>query len=175
MQFDEPVLPAVLSGRLPTVSGWGRLPVPEGEILERVLEGVFAAAGGDAGAWCDAPGVPIELLRRTGARFVAIGARLLDSVPEEELGEAIEAGTGILLGLVPVENPSATPIETLAAPARRVWGRLGLGEGHWDAVVVTPAGDLSEVSMSQAASVLSRCRQVAEALEQPEGESDPDR
>ena len=175
VQFDEPLLPAVMTGRLPSASGWGRLPIPEEEVLERVLERVFSAAGGDAGAWCDAPGVPLERLRRTGARFVAFGAGRLDGIPEEELGEAIEAGTGILLGLIPAENPEAITVEALAAPARRVWERLGLGEGHWDSVVVTPAGDLGEVSMDQAGAALARCRDVAETLGQPASERDPNR
>lgn len=175
VQFDEPLLPAVLTGRLPSASGWGRLPVPEEEVLERVLEAVFSAAGGDAGAWCDTPGIPLERLRRTGARFVAFGADLLDGIPEEELGEAIEAGAGILLGLVPVEHPNAVTVERLAAPARRVWERLGLGEGHWDTVVVTPAGDLGEVSMDQAATALARCRDVAASFGQPASERDPNR
>lgn len=174
VQFDEPLLPSVLAGRLPTASGWRRLPIPEEAIVEEVLERVLRAAGGDAGAWCDAAGIPIPVLRRAGARFVGFGAGLLDGIPEEEIGEAIEADAGILLGLVPLGKRSAT-LGELAAPAHRVWERLGLGEGHWDDVVVTPAGDLSEVSMAQAAAALARCHDVAAFLAQPESEGDPSR
>ena len=171
VQFDEPLLPMVLAGRLPTISGWGRLPVPETATAEEVLGQVLQAAGGDAGVSCPVPGPPVALLRRAGAAFVAIQADHLESFPEEDLGEAIEAGTGILLGLVPADDAPAD-VDRLAAPARRHWERLGLASDHWGGVVVTPAGDLAELSLDQAAAVLARCRSVATNLQEPEGDGD---
>lgn len=166
VQLDEPLLPALLARHLPSASGWAALPAPEAAVAEEVLADVLAAGGADAGVWCDAEGAPLGLLRRAGAAFVALGAPVLDTVAEEELGEAIEAGTGLLVGLVP--RPRFARPGALAAPARAVWRRLGLAEGHWDAVVVTPLVDLAAVPPADAATVLARCRQVAAALREPE-------
>ncbi|HET7486416.1 MAG TPA: hypothetical protein VFJ85_00705 [Acidimicrobiales bacterium] len=164
VQLDEPFLPAVLRGELRSASGWSGLPVPEAATVEEVLAGVMAAAGPDAGVWCDAPEPPLGLLRRAGAMFVACSAEALDSVPEEEVGDAIEAGAGILLGLVPAPTGARPDPHDLASPARRIWSRLGLGHGHWDGVVVTEDADLAVLSDADARSVLARCRDVARSL-----------
>ena len=177
VQLDEPLLPAILRGSLPTASGWARLPVPEPAIAEQSLGRVLATTGGDAGVRCDVDGAPVAMLRRAGARFLSLGVDVLDTVPEDDVGEAIEAGTGILLGLVPApgdlpvrDDPADVAVE-LAAPARRAWGRLGLGEGHWDAVVVTPIVDLAALDAGGAADVLRRCREAARSLQAPEGDT----
>lgn len=172
VQVNEPLLTVVLAGHVPTASGWGRLPVPEPGPAEHLLARVLAAAGADAGVWCDAPTPPVGMLRRAGAAFVAFGASRLEAIPEEDLGEAIEAGTGLLLGLVPPPPGAGADIDTLARPARRIWTRLGLGEGHWDAVVVTPDCELQDLSDDDARTVLGRCGDVGRALREPEGDGD---
>lgn len=164
VQLDEPLLPAVLAGTLRTASGWSGLPAPEPSDVEQVLAGVVAAAGADAGAWCDAPEPPLGLLRRAGCRFVALPADALDSVVEEELGEAVEAGCGLLVGLVPAPAGRRPDPHDLAEPARRAWSRLGLGRGHWNAVVVTEDADLSALTPDDARTVLATCRDVAKSL-----------
>ncbi|MGH9179281.1 MAG: methionine synthase [Acidimicrobiales bacterium] len=177
VQIDEPLLPSVLAGTVPTASGWARLPRPEPAPAEQALAEILAAAGEDAGVRCDRLGAPLALFRRAGARFVGLDARHLDTVPEEDLGQAIEEGMGVLLGLVPPpgrlprhDDPADVAAE-LAGPARRVWNRLGLAEGHWDRVVVTPATDLSELDLDQAAAVLGCCTATARSLQAPEGDT----
>ena len=172
VQVGEPLLPAVLAGQVPTASGWSRHPIPEPAPAEQLLASVLQAAGGDGGVWCDGPAPPVGMLRRAGAAFVAFDAAHLESVPEEDLGRAIEDGAGILLGLVPSPPAAEDEDDVIAAPARRVWTRLGLGEGHWDGVVVTPATDLSRLSSDGMRRVLSRCREVGRVLRQPEGDGD---
>lgn len=172
VQLGEPLLNVVLAGHVPTASGWGRLPVPEPAPAEELLADVLRAAGGDPGVWCDVPAPPVGMLRRAGATFVAFGASRLESIPEEDLGEAIEGGTGLLLGLVPPPPGTFADVDELARPARRLWGRLGLGQGHWDAVVVTPATDLTLLSTEDGRAVLRRCREVSRALREPEGDGD---
>ena len=113
VQCNEPLLPAVLRGHVPTASGWSAHPVPEPAPAEQLLASVLQAAGGDAGVWCDAPGPPIGMLRRAGAAFVAFDASHLESIPEEDLGEAIEAGAGVLLGLVPPPPATSADIDVI--------------------------------------------------------------
>lgn len=172
VQLGEPLLPAVLAGHVPTASGWAAHPIPEPAPAEQVLASVLRAAGGDGGVWCDAPAPPIGVLRRAGATFVAFDASHLESIPEEDLGEAIEEGAGLLLGLVPPPPATSADVDVIAAVARRLWGRLGLGEGHWDSVVVTPETDLDGLSSDHVRQVLRRCRDVGRALREPEGDGD---
>jgi len=172
VQLNEPLLPAVLSGRVPTASGWSSHPVPEPAPAEQLLASVLQAAGGDGGVWCDTPSPPIGMLRRAGAAFVAFDASHLESIPEEDLGEAIEASTGVLLGLVPPPPATFADVDVIAEPARRLWGRLGLGDGHWDAVVVTPETDLETLRDDDVRAILTRCREIGRALRQPEGDGD---
>lgn len=172
VQLGEALLPAVLAGHVPTASGWSAHPVPEPGPAEQLLASVLRAAGGDGGVWCDAPNPPVGMLRRSGATFVAFDASHLESIPEEDLGEAIEDGAGLLLGLVPPPPATSADMDVIAQPARRLWGRLGLGEGHWDAVVVTPETDLEGLSTGAVRQVLRRCREVGRALREPEGDGD---
>lgn len=171
VQVDEPLLPAALAGHVPSASGWDRLPVPEPRPAQDALAEVLRAGGGDAGVWCDVPGAPVAFLRGAGARFVAVDAAVLETIPEEDLGEAIEDGAGLLLGLVPAPPGCRDHVDDLAAPARRQWERLGLGQGHWAAVVVTPSVDLSQLGVHDAREVLRRCGDVARSLQAPEGET----
>jgi hypothetical protein len=170
VQLDEPLLVDVLRGSVASASGWDRLPAPEAGPAEQVLAAALAACGGDGGVWCDVDGAPVAMLRRAGARFLAIGDERLETVVEEELGEAVEAGTGFLVGMVSPGSVGAPPADG-AAVVRRVWSRLGLGESHWANVVVTPSADLSDVAPARVVDVLRRCRRTARSL-RPEADDD---
>lgn len=163
VQLDEPLLVDVLRGSVASASGWDRLPAPEAGPAEHVLAAALEACGDDGGVCCDVDGAPLALLRRAGARFLALGDERLETVVEEELGEAVEAGTGFLVGMVSPGSAGA-PADDGTAVVRRVWNRLGLGDGHWDSVVVTPSVDLSDVAPDRVVDVLRRCRRAARSL-----------
>lgn len=163
VQLDEPLLVDVLRGSVPTASGWDRLPVPEPGPAEEALAAALHAGGDDAGVSCNAAGAPLALLRRAGARFVALDDDALEAVPEEDLGTAVEAGAGLLVGMVTPASLHA-PLADVVAVTRRVWAHLGLGEDRWAGVVVTPAVDLAQLTPDQAVAVLGRCRDAGRSL-----------
>ncbi|MGH3913279.1 MAG: methionine synthase, partial [Pseudonocardiaceae bacterium] len=119
VQLDEPGLPAVLAGGVPTPSGYGTVPaVPEREAVE-LLSGVLAALPGPRIVHCCAPRPPLELLHRAGADALAVDAELLAGAPRatlDALAEAWDIGHPVLLGLVPAVEPAVAP--TLAGLAR---------------------------------------------------------
>lgn len=78
LQLDEPSLPAVLAGRVPTESGLGMLPMVEPTIAAEVLGRVVSAAGVPVVVHCCAPDVPLAVLRQAGAAAVALDLDLLD-------------------------------------------------------------------------------------------------
>lgn len=98
VQLDEPALPAVAAGRVPTASGFSALRVPETSELQAILAAVLTDVPAP-GVHCCASDVPIGLLRSAGARWVSLDITLLGRSGEDAVGEAMEAGTGLVLGL----------------------------------------------------------------------------
>jgi hypothetical protein len=170
VQVDEPSLPAVRAGQVPTASGFGRLrSVDEATTLERL--GQVLEAVRDAGAYplvhCCAPSPPIGLFVRAGARAVSIDAAMLTGRDDDALGEAIEAGVRIFLGAVPSLDPVPVPgVRALLAPVVARWTRLGFSGPRLAEIVVTPACGLAGASPGWAATAMRRSRDLARALDE---------
>lgn len=174
VQVDEPSLPAVLWGTLPTASGYGRHPAVDRVRVEGVLRTLFTAieeAGAVPVAHCCASGVPIDLLRRSGARALSLDAYLLTREDDEMLGVAVEAGTGLLLGTVPAVDEDRARTARMSDPAttvdpvRELWNRLGISPDLLShAVVTTPACGLAGASPAHARAALTAARAGARVL-----------
>jgi hypothetical protein len=180
VQLDEPALPAVLAGRLTTASGFGALPAPEPADVVALLRqagDAIAASGGVPLVHCPRPNPPIGLLAAAGAWAVALDAGTLGRSDDDPIGEYVEAGGRLLLGLVPTTfarpgDPAApTAPSELAAPAIALWRRLGFDPRQLaEVVAVTPAGGLGGRSPAQARAAMTAAREVARVLaEAPEG------
>jgi hypothetical protein len=166
-ELDESGLAAVLAGGVPTASGWSRYPAVEEQVAREVETVVLGAAGTGAGVRLEGTGPTLDLVRRAGARFFSLAGPDLGPEVEDELGEALEAGLGVLAGLVPPDDDGRAELDELALPVRRLWSRLGLSPGLLpEAVVVTPASGLEGVAPERAAAVLRRCRELAGWLEE---------
>lgn len=175
VQVDEPSLPAVLRGTLPTASGYGRHPAVDRVRVEGVLRTLFAAldeAGVVPMAHCCASGAPIDLLRRSGAHALSLNALLLTRDDDEMLGVAVEAGTGLLLGTVPsvdgdrarADARTSDPAATVD-PVRELWNRLGISPDLLPrAVVTTPVCGLAGASPAHARAALTAARAGARVL-----------
>ena len=165
LQLDEPSLPAVLAARVPTASGYGTLsavdPVLAAERLRAVLD--VAASGGRV-VHCCAADVPIAVLRAAGADAIALDAKLIEKSGYDELGEVIEAGVSLWLGVVPTKD-AAISVDTARAPITRLWGELGFPSSELaSSIVATPACGLASASPAYAAQVLAVLRDVGSWL-----------
>ncbi len=170
VQFDEPLLAAVLDGEVPTASGWGRLRTVEESTAEDVLRPVLAGAGDLAGVRSGPAWLPVPLLRRAGAAFLGVDAGLVASADEEALGEALEDGMGLLVAAVPLDEPYAGP-RAATELIRNLWKRLGLGLDLLpERVAVTPVDGLEQLAPGRAAAVLRRTAEAARVLEEIAGE-----
>ncbi|MCD4524446.1 methionine synthase [Nocardioides sp. cx-173] len=115
VQVDEPSLAAVLGGRVPTASGFGRHrtvhPPEASEHLQWVLEAVAAE---DAEPWVHscAPETPWALLRGAGARGLSADLDTLSARDHEALAEALDAGETVVLGVVSSREPATAPTDT---------------------------------------------------------------
>ncbi len=169
LQLDEPSLPAVLAGRVPTPSGFGTLRAPEPATVQEHLRTAGSAAG-HLVVHCCAPGAPIDLLRSAGAHALALDLAVLRRADEDAVGEAVESGAGLLLGCVPSTDRPLPDAATTLRPVRELWRRLGLpAERLPETVVVTPACGLAGASDGYARQALRACTAAARLLrEEPE-------
>ncbi len=142
--------------------------------LSEHLAWVFAAAAGSgAEPWAHscAPGTPLDLLRGAGARGLSVDLDVLAPSDHDALGEALDAGDGVALGIVPSVDP-VTSSDDRALTDRvltdRVLGwldRLGLDpEAVGQRLLVTPACGLAGASPAWARRALTLARDVAKNL-----------
>jgi len=169
LQLDEPLLPTVMVGDIPTSSGWGRLRVPQEQVVRARLTEVLAAAEHTV-IHCCTPRPPVALFQRAGAGAVSVDATLLTPRDDDALGQAVEAGMGLLLGCVPSADTSLPEPQRTLAPVRALWRRLGLDLGFAAAaVVVTPTCGLAGASPAYARRALERCVEAGRLLGKESG------
>ncbi|MBV9092690.1 MAG: methionine synthase [Streptosporangiaceae bacterium] len=165
VQFDEPALPAVTAGTVPTASGLSRLPPVPADMAAEVLATVLAAtAPRYTVVHCCAAAVPFGIIKGAGADCVAFDLSRLRRADEERVAVAAEAGLGLLAG---APGAAAEP-EGARQIAERVSGlcrRLGLPPAAaGPQVVITPACGLAGAAPDRAREALTRCRQAAAML-----------
>ncbi|WP_338751143.1 methionine synthase [Janibacter alittae] len=163
VQVDEPGLPAVLDGRLPTQSGYGRLrAVDRGEVRDGLRTIIDALQGHSTVVHCCSDDVPVTLLRETGATGICLDTSLVDDRRWEQLAEAVESGVTLWAGALPTSGES----DWRTARDRLVdaWHRVGLPDGALGDLVITPACGLAGAPPSSAVSVLRTTRDLAAAL-----------
>ena len=164
LQLDEPSLPAVLDGRVPTPSGYGTVRSVEQQIVGQALQDVLEVgpAGGRV-VHCCAPDAPLRLLRSAGADALSLDAALLTTAHYDELGEAVEAGVSLWLGLLPATQ--APSLEAARSRVHDIWRELGFNDDQLAASVVpTPACGLAGASPAQVRRILAVLRDVGVSL-----------
>jgi len=171
VQLDEPALPGVLSGTVPTASGFGRLPAVEQPVAGQALRTVVAAAGVPVLVHCCALDVPLPLLAKAGVAGVSFDLSLLGPHQEESVGELVEAGVALFAGVVPALDATLSDLRGTVAGVTRLWRRLGFAPAALArSVVVTPTCGLAGASPSHVRAALTRCWEAGRVLlEDPEG------
>jgi methionine synthase II (cobalamin-independent) len=187
VQFDEPALPAVIEGSVPSPSGLTRIGAVDEEVIRERLRTVITAAGRYSVVHCCGWPVPFGIVKGCGADAVSFDLSQLRRDDWDALAETAEAGLGLLVGAtsetagtqraVPSgQRPAARPgpmaadgprvsAATVARGVADAWRRMGLPPGTCaPQVVITPACGLAGASPEGALSVLKRCREAARIL-----------
>jgi methionine synthase II (cobalamin-independent) len=166
VQVDEPALAAVLAGSVPTASGFHRHRSVEPPEATETLGWVLAAVT-DAGAepWVHscAPDTPLDVLRRAGARGLAVDLSVLGPADHDQAAEALEAGETLALGVVPSADPATPPTAAQVTEAAVRWlDMVGLDpDVVGDRLVLTPACGLAGGSPGWAQRSLALLRDAA--------------
>ncbi|GIE93775.1 methionine synthase [Paractinoplanes rishiriensis] len=162
LQLDEPSLPTVLAGRVPTESGLGAYRPVEAVDAAGGLRTVVEAAGVPVIVHSCAPSVPLQVVRDAAAAAVALDLSLVKDL--DPVGEAIEAGLGLFVGAAPATGSAVTG-KQVAERVRTLWNRLGFPiERLPRQVVVTPACGLAGATAPYVRAVLSACREAGRRL-----------
>jgi len=169
VQVDEPALPDVLAGRVPTSSGFSRHRSVDAQGASPALEWVFAAvedAGATSVAHCCASQAPLALLTGAGAQGVSVDLTALAVQEYDALAEVLEKKAPAYLGVVPAVDPAQPPSErSLIERVLRLLDMLGLDpEEVSDQLVVTPTCGLAGASPAWARRTLALARTVAANL-----------
>jgi hypothetical protein len=188
-QLDEPALPAVADGAVPTPSGLSRIRAVDEEILRDRLRTVLAATRAYTVVHCCAAGYPFGIVTGAGADAVSFDMSLLKPSDYDELAAAAEAGTGLFVGAVPAvkrasptgdsltedrgnrHEGTATTATDTATSIADLWRKMGQPpSGCAPQVVVTPDCGLASVSPERALAVLRRVVETAAILPEMMGE-----
>ena len=188
LQLDEPALPAVIAGDVPTASGLNRMPVPEAASIEAGLGAIISAAATSTVVHCCAMSVPFGMIKGAGADGAGCDLSKLRRADEDALAEVVEAGLGILAGVVPATGQEAAFIDAERADAPQppsprgtaervieLWQRMGWpvarGSGPDPGpvsvaaqVVLTPACGMAGAAPGYARDAMARCREAARLL-----------
>lgn len=164
LQLDEPALPAVLAGSIPTESGFGRISAIEEHVVRDRLATVTAAVDVPVVVHCCASAAPVTLFADAGADGVSID--LSSGHDLDRLGALVERGIALWLGVVPAIGPGAPPsVRDVLAPVREMWRRLTFDAQLLPATVsLTPACGLAGASDGWARTALRLVTQSARAL-----------
>lgn len=172
LQVDEPALPSVLAGELPTSSGFGRVAAIDAQQARDGLAQVLRAAGEhDTVVHCCARLAPLPLLRDAGTDAVSLDVATLSDSGWESVAATVEAGVGFWAGIIPTQ-PTDPPIDAPGAhhrviePLLRRWSDLGLPRTLLDDVVLTPACGLAGATPQWARTVHEVLVDAAGALTQ---------
>jgi hypothetical protein len=163
VSLDEPLLPNVVLGRLPTASGFSVLPAPAEGVAEQRLRDVIKAAGVPVGIHCCAERPPINLMRRSGAAFLSLDFTLGPN--EDAVAEAVEAGVRIIAGLVmTAEGADLSDPRRTVEPVVLLWRRVGLEAEKMREVAVSPTCGLAGLSPAGALRAMRACREAGKLI-----------
>jgi methionine synthase II (cobalamin-independent) len=163
VQLDEPSVPAVLQGGLPTVTGFGKLAAVEAGVVERELADLVARLPVPVVVHCCAPRAPLELFRSAGAAAVSFDLGLVQDL--DAVGTAVEAGTHLFPGVVPGTDTTLAAPKATASRVQAWWRELGFPVDDLPAAVtLTPSCGLAGASPSYARAAMAHLREAARYL-----------
>lgn len=172
VQLDEPLLPAALLGRLTGVTSLSPVNPIDEQVAAALLDDCVGALGGEVALHCCAVGLPWKLLQRSTLRALAVDVSTLQAADLDGVGEFVESGRTVLLGVVPgtAQQQRMQP-EHVAAAAAAVTDRLGFPRTVLrERIGITPECGLAGATEEWARTAIGLLQKAADGLEtDPEG------
>lgn len=166
LQLDEPSLPAVLTGTIPTASGYGRLRAVDAQDVLRGLQAVTGAYAGETLVHCCHPSAPIPVLRQSGANGLAIDLTDASAARWESVAATLEAGQRLYAGLLPTSGDRSV-LASVSSTARAVLeqaDRVGIETSLLRQIVVSPVCGLAGLDRDAAIATQRAATELASEL-----------
>ncbi|MGO4443021.1 methionine synthase [Mycobacterium sp. 2YAF39] len=166
VQFDEPLLPAALEGRLSGVTSFTPVHPVDEPVAIGLIDDCIAAVGTEVVLHSCSAGLPWKLLQRSGIHGLSVDVATLSVADLDGIGEFVESGRTVLLGVVPSTAPAARPSpEEVAKAAFSVTDRLGFSRSILrERIGVTPACGLAGATAEWARIAVELAQKAADAF-----------
>jgi methionine synthase II (cobalamin-independent) len=164
VQFDEPLLPAALEGRLTGVTSLKPVhPVDESVAIE-LIDDCIATTGTEVMVHSCAAALPWKMLQRSTVQALSVDVATLGAADLDGIGEFVESGRSVLLGVIPSTEPPARPSsEEIAKAAAAVTDRLGFPRSVLrEQVGVTPSCGLAGATTAWARTAIELAQKAAD-------------
>ncbi len=172
VQLDEPLLPAAMLGRLTGVTSFSPVNPVEEQVAAVLLDQCIARVGGDVALHSCAADLPWKLLQRSQLQAIAIDVSTLQAADLDGVGEFVESGRTVLLGVVPgTEQQQQWKPQQVAAAAAKITDRLGFPRTVLrERIGITPACGLSGTTEEWARIAIGLVQKAVDGVEtDPEG------
>jgi methionine synthase II (cobalamin-independent) len=166
VQFDEPLLPAALKGRLTGVTSLTPVHPVDEQLATSLFDDCVAAVGAEVVLHSCAAELPWKLLQRSSIHAVSLDVTTLAADDLDGIGEFVESGRTVLLGVVAAAAPEHKPsTEEVAKSAVSVTDRLGFPRAVLrERVGITPACGLAGATPEWARRAIELTQQTADAI-----------
>jgi methionine synthase II (cobalamin-independent) len=166
VQFDEPMLPAALEGRLTGVTSFSPVhPIDESMAIS-LLDDCVAAAGAEVVLHSCAAGLPWKGLQRSALHAVSLDVSTLDPAALDGVGEFVESGRTVMLGIVAATAADGRlSAEQAAQAAVAVTDRLGFSRSVLrERIGITPVCGLAGATPQWARTAAELTQKAADAF-----------
>ncbi|MCV7286475.1 methionine synthase [Mycolicibacterium wolinskyi] len=166
VQFDEPSLPAALQGRLTGVTSLTPVHPVDEPLAMSLLDACVAAAGADVALHSCAAELPWKALLRSSIHAISVEVSTLAPGDLDGVGEFVDSGRTVLLGVVPGSAPERKPSsEEVAKAAVALTDRLGFSRAVLrDRIGITPACGLAGATPQWARTAIELAQKAADAF-----------
>jgi methionine synthase II (cobalamin-independent) len=166
VQFDEPLLPAALEGRLTGVTSLSPVHPVDEAVATGLLDECVATVGAEVALHSCASDLPWKMLQRSAIHAISVDVQTLAATDLDGIGEFVESGRMVMLGVVPSKAPTARPaVEEIAKSAVAITDRLGFPRSVVrERIGITPACGLAGASPEWARAAMELSQKVADAF-----------
>jgi methionine synthase II (cobalamin-independent) len=166
VQLDEPSLPAALEGRLTGVTSLTPVHPVDESVATNLLDDCVAAVGAEVALHSCAAGLPWKLLQRSTLHAVSVDVSTLTVADLDGVGEFVDSGRVVMLGVVSSTAPAARPsAEEIAKAAVAITDRLGFSRSILrERIGVTPACGLAGATAQWARAAIELAQKAADAF-----------
>lgn len=166
VQFDEPSLPAAVTGRLAGVTALSPVAPIDETLATAMLDICAAAAGAEVSVHSCGAAIPWKVLQRSNINAVSVDAGTLQVADLDAIAEFLESGRVVVLGVVSSSAPPRRPaVEEVAGAVVTITDRLGFSRSALrDRVGITPACGLAAATPQWARTAIGLARRAAEAF-----------